>query len=120
MVLLTPLFIFSQWLLSYQGTFTAVYHSVRGRSLAGLLSAIFGIAGTFAVGTFLDSKTGLGLASSRPARLRLTFYVVYVLYTLTYVWMTVVQWYYQKTNPVGLDWTDGEYYASFLLIVFWS
>lgn len=120
MILLTPLFIFSQWYLSYQGTFTAVYHSVRGRSLAGFLSSIFGVAGTFTIGTFLDSKSGFGLAPSHAGRFRLTYYVLYTLYTAVWIWATVVQWYYQKTNPVGLDWVDGEFYASFLLILFWS
>ncbi|EXJ87998.1 hypothetical protein A1O1_04925 [Capronia coronata CBS 617.96] len=120
MVMLIPLFIFSQWFLSYNNNFTAIYHSVRGRSLSGFLSAVWGIAGTFSFGTFLDSKTGWGFAPTRAARLRLSFYVIYALYTMVWVWATVVQWYYSKTHPVGLDWTDGEFYASFMLLLFWA
>ncbi|KAL2824423.1 MFS general substrate transporter [Aspergillus cavernicola] len=104
MVLLIPMFIFSQWFLSYKGTFTAVYHS--------LTSAFTGIAGTFAMGFFLDSPR-----LSRSTKFRWAFIGTYTLYSLVWIWYTVVQWYYAKTNPVGLDWTQSEFYASFLLIL---
>ncbi|KAL2795338.1 MFS general substrate transporter [Aspergillus keveii] len=112
MLLLTPLFIFSQWFLSYKGNFTAVYHSVRGRALTSFTGAFAGIAGTFAMGVFLDSKT-----FSKSAKFRWGFIGVYSLYTLVWVWYTVVQWYYERTAPVGLDWAQGEFYASFLLML---
>jgi hypothetical protein len=112
MLLLTPLFIFSQWFLSYKGNFTAVYHSVRGRALTSFTGAFAGIAGTFAMGVFLDSKT-----LSKSAKFRWGFICVYTLYTFVWVWYTVVQWYYEKTAPVGLDWAQGEFYASFLLML---
>ncbi|CEL09606.1 hypothetical protein ASPCAL12741 [Aspergillus calidoustus] len=112
MLLLTPLFIFSQWFLSYKGNFTAVYHSVRGRALTSFTGAFAGIAGTFAMGVFLDSTR-----LSKSAKFRWAFIVVYTLYTLVWLWYTVVQWYYEKTAPVGLDWAQGEFYASFLLML---
>ncbi|KAL2851269.1 MFS general substrate transporter [Aspergillus pseudodeflectus] len=112
MLLLTPLFIFSQWFLSYKGNFTAVYHSVRGRALTSFTGAFAGIAGTFAMGVFLDSTR-----LSKSAKFRWAFIVVYTLYTLVWLWYTVVQWYYEKTAPVGLDWEQGEFYASFLLML---
>ncbi|KAL3486496.1 major facilitator superfamily domain-containing protein [Aspergillus germanicus] len=112
MLFLTPLFIFSQWFLSYKGNFTAVYHSVRGRALTSFTGAFAGIAGTFAMGVFLDSKT-----LSKSAKFRWGFIGVYTLYTLVWVWYTVVQWYYEKTAPVGLDWAQGEFYTSFLLML---
>ncbi|PLB53473.1 MFS general substrate transporter [Aspergillus steynii IBT 23096] len=112
MLLLLPLFIYSQWFLSYNSTFTAVYHSVRGRALTSFTSAFAGVAGTFAAGVFLDKKN-----LSRSTKFRWSYFAIYILYTLTWVWDTVVQWYYSKTNPVGLDWAQSEFYASFLLIL---
>ncbi|KAL4879343.1 MFS general substrate transporter [Aspergillus karnatakaensis] len=112
MLLLTPMFIFSQWFLSYKGNFTAVYHSVRGRALTGFVGAFSGIAGTVAMGYFLDAKS-LG----RRRKFITAFVGTYIAYTLVWVWFTVVQWYYQKTSPVGLDWEQGEFYASFLLVI---
>ncbi|KAL2829639.1 MFS general substrate transporter [Aspergillus pseudoustus] len=112
MLLLTPLFIYSQWFLSYKGNFTAVYHSVRGRALTSFTGAVSGIAGTFAMGVFLDSKH-----LSKSSKFRCGFGGVYTLYTLVWIWYTIVQWYYQKTSPVGLDWTQSEFYASYLLIL---
>lgn len=106
------MFIFSQWFLSYKGTFTAVYHSVRGRALTSFTSAFAGIAGTFAMGFFLDSPR-----LSRSTKFRWAFIGTYTLYSMVWVWYTVVQWYYAKTNPVGLDWRQSEFYASFLLIL---
>ncbi|BCS19552.1 uncharacterized protein APUU_12380A [Aspergillus puulaauensis] len=111
-ILLVPMFIFSQWFLSYKGTFTAVYHSVRGRALTSFTSAFAGIAGTFAMGFFLDSPR-----LSRSTKFRWAFLGTYTLYSIVWIWYTVVQWYYAKTNPVGLDWTQSEFYASFLLIL---
>ncbi|KAL5338326.1 hypothetical protein BJX70DRAFT_398846 [Aspergillus crustosus] len=106
------MFIFSQWFLSYKGNFTAVYHSVRGRALTGFVSAFTGIAGTVAMGVFLDNKR-----LSKRTKFVTAFVSVYVLYTLVWIWFTVVQWYYQKTGPVGLDWVQGEFYARFLLVL---
>ncbi|KAH8424365.1 uncharacterized protein LDX57_002116 [Aspergillus melleus] len=112
MLLLLPLFIYSQWFLSYNSTFTAIYHSVRGRALTSFTSAFAGVAGTFAAGVFLDYQK-----LSRSTKFRWSYFAIYALYTLTWVWDTVVQWYYSKTNPVGLDWAQSEFYASFLLIL---
>ncbi|KAL4965255.1 major facilitator superfamily domain-containing protein [Aspergillus stella-maris] len=113
MLLLTPMFIFSQWFLSYKSNFTAMYHSVRGRALTSFTGAFVGIGGTFAMGCFLDSAR-----LSKSVKFRWAFAGVYILYTLVWVWYTVVQWYYSATNPVGLDWSQGEFYASFLLMLF--
>ncbi|KAJ0414383.1 major facilitator superfamily domain-containing protein [Aspergillus carlsbadensis] len=112
MLLLTPLFIFSQWFLSYKGNFTAVYHSVRGRALTSFTGALAAIAGTSAMGFFLDSTR-----LSKSAKFRWGFIGASTLYTLVWVWYTVVQWYYEKTAPVGLDWAQREFYASFLLML---
>jgi ammonia channel protein AmtB len=114
-LLLLPLFIFSQWFLSYKGTFVATYHSVRGRALTGFLSAFAGITGTFLAGIFLD-RTSI----PRSKRFRWAYITIYTLYTAVMVWATVVQWWYQKTKPSGLDWKQGEFYASFLLLLLWE
>ncbi|KAL3456222.1 hypothetical protein BJX64DRAFT_294272 [Aspergillus heterothallicus] len=98
---LTPLFIFSQWFLSYKGNCTAVYHSVRGRVLTSFTGAFAGITGTFAMGFFLDSSR-----LPKSAKFCWAFIGVYALYTAVWVWYTVVQWYYQKTQPVGLNWAQ--------------
>ncbi|KAL2406891.1 Notoamide biosynthesis cluster protein O' [Exophiala dermatitidis] len=115
MVLLLPLIIFSQWFLSYNSTFTAVYHSVRGRALIAFLNPIVGVLGTLVAGWFLDT------GRFRPSqKFRWAYYSLYIAFTAVWVWATVVQWWYSKTNPKGLDWKQGEYYASALWILAFS
>lgn len=116
MLILLPLFIYSQWFLSYQSTFTAVYHSVRGRALIGFLSPIFGLIGALLTGSFLDTSSIFG----RRRRFQILFYAIYAIYTIFWIGMTVVQRYYSKSHPLGLDWTDGEYYASFVFLLLWA
>lgn len=115
MLFLLPLFIYSQWFLSYQSTFTATYHSLRGRALIGFLSSVFGLAGTFTSGSLLDVTS-----ISRPKKFRALFLAIYTIYTSFWIGVTVVQWHYSKTHPIGLDWTDGEYYASFIFLLLWG
>ncbi|KAL2444833.1 Notoamide biosynthesis cluster protein O' [Exophiala dermatitidis] len=115
MVLLLPLIIFSQWFLSYNSTFTAVYHSVRGRALIAFLNPIVGVLGTLVAGWFLDTGR-----FRRSQKFRWAYYSLYIAFTAVWVWATVVQWWYSKTNPKGLDWKQGEYYASALWILAFS
>jgi hypothetical protein len=114
MVLLIPLFIYSQWFNGYESTFVTDYHSVRGRALGSFVGAIASILGSFTTGFLLDKGS-----APRSTKFRRAFFFIYIIYTASWTWATVVQWYYAKTKPVGLDWTEREFYLSFLLYLLW-
>jgi hypothetical protein len=76
-LLLVPMFLYSQWFLSYNGTFVTVYHSVRGRALGGLLNNVLGAVGT-AVFFFMSHRLGW----SRKQVARRGFFIIFTLYSL--------------------------------------
>lgn len=109
------MFIYSQWFLSYHGTFLAVYHGVRGRALGGLLSSVSGILGTWAFWVLAD-LTGW----NQRQVLRRGYYIIFSLQTAVWIYTTVVQKIYSDTKPVGLDWVESEYWLSVVLYTIWS
>lgn len=109
------MFIYSQWFLSYHGTFLAVYHGVRGRALGGLLSSVSGILGTWAFWVLAD-LTGW----NQKQVLRRGYYIIFSLQTAVWIYTTVVQKIYSNTKPVGLDWLESEYWLSVVLYTIWS
>ncbi|KAJ9144992.1 MFS general substrate transporter [Pleurostoma richardsiae] len=114
-LLLVPLFIYSQWFLSWEGNFVAVYHSVRGRALGGFLSSVLAIFGNLAFYVCTDR-----LGWTRREVVRRGFYIIFTLNSINWVYATVVQKIYADTHPVGLDWTQGEYWLSIVLYLYWS
>ncbi|KAH6880007.1 major facilitator superfamily domain-containing protein [Thelonectria olida] len=114
-ILLLPMFTYSQWYLSYHGNFNAVYHSVRGRALGGLLHSITGILGNISF-WYMTDRTGW----TRSQVARRGYYIIFTLYTISWIYNIVVQKLYTDWSPVGLDWVEGDYWLSIILYVFWQ
>ncbi|KAM5348637.1 hypothetical protein ACJ41O_008461 [Fusarium nematophilum] len=114
-ILLLPMFIYSQWYLSYHGNFNAVYHSVRGRALGGLLHSITGILGNI---TFWYMTDRSGWTRSQVARRG--YYIIFSLCTSSWIYNIVVQKLYTDWQPVGLDWVEGDYWLSIILYIYWQ
>ncbi|KAJ4186753.1 hypothetical protein NW755_007485 [Fusarium falciforme] len=98
------MFIYSQWYLSYHGNFNAVYHSVRGRALGGLLHSITGILGNITF-WYMTDRSGW----TRRQVARRGYYIIFSLYTSSWIYNIVVQKLYTDWKPVGLDWVEDRY-----------
>lgn len=110
----TPFFVYVNWLLPYSSSYLSLYFSVRARALASLVSALAQIAGTAALGSFLDWKR-ISLAT----RARVSYVFLMALIGGCWIWGAVVQAEYAR-HPPSLDWDDAGFGRGWALYVLWQ
>ncbi|KAJ5456360.1 Major facilitator superfamily domaingeneral substrate transporter [Penicillium desertorum] len=98
-LLLVPLFWYFGWIQAYPGTYLATYFAVRARALGSFMSAVVGTLATWLGGSLVD----LPWLKSRKHRAIVTFIVIALLNSATWIWAVIIQNEYRHTNPV-LDW----------------
>lgn len=98
-LLLIPLFWYFGWIQAYPGTYLATYFTVRSRALGSFMSAVVGTLATWLTGTLVD----LPWLKSRTRRAILTYVLIALLNSATWIWAVIIQDEYRKTHPV-LDW----------------
>ncbi|KAI8262575.1 hypothetical protein K4K56_005857 [Colletotrichum sp. SAR 10_98] len=113
-LLVTPFFIYVNWLLPYSSSYLSLYFTIRARALASLVSALAQIAGTAALGSFLDWKR-----LSLTTRARVSYAFLMALIGGCWIWGTVVQADYAKHKP-SLDWDDAEFGRGWALYIMWQ
>lgn len=100
-VLLVPLFWYFGWIQAYPGTYLATYFTVRSRALGSFMSAVVGTLATWLGGSLVD----LPWLKSRKHRAVITYILIALLNSATWIWAVIIQNEYRHTNPV-LDWGD--------------
>jgi MFS family permease len=98
-LLLVPLFWYFGWIQAYPGTYLATYFTVRSRALGSFMSAIVGTLATWLGGSMVD----LPWLRNRKHRAIITFALIAVMNSATWIWAVIIQNEYRHTNPV-LDW----------------
>jgi len=111
-LLLTPLFIYLGWMQAYPGTYLATYFTVRSRALGSFLSAVVSSLSTWLAGVLVD----YGWAP-RQRRAVVTFGIIAVLTSATWIWAVVVQNEFRHTKPV-LDWSHSDFGRGFGVYMF--
>ncbi|KLJ07057.1 hypothetical protein EMPG_17456 [Blastomyces silverae] len=105
-LLLIPLFWYYGWIQAYPGTYLATYFTVRSRALGSFMSAVVGSLATWLVGFLVDVRW----AKRRQTRAVVTFLVIALLNSATWIWAVSIQNEYRHTNPT-LDWGDQRAFA---------
>jgi hypothetical protein len=100
-LLLTPLFWYFGWIQAYPGTYLATYFTVRSRALGSFTQAVVGTLSTWLAGSLVD----LPWAKRRETRAVVTYVLIALLNSATWIWAVVIQSEYRRTRPV-LDWGD--------------
>ncbi|KAJ5502605.1 Major facilitator superfamily domain general substrate transporter [Penicillium fimorum] len=100
-LLLVPLFWYFGWIQAYPGTYLATYFTVRARALGSLMSAVVGTLATWLGGSLVD----LPWLKNRKHRAIVTFILIALMNSATWIWAVIIQNEYRHTNPV-LDWGD--------------
>ncbi|CAI7666358.1 unnamed protein product [Penicillium crustosum] len=98
-LLLVPLFWYFGWIQAYPGTYLATYFTVRARALGSFMSAVVGTLATWLGGSLVD----LPWLKNRKHRAIVTFIVIALMNSATWIWAVIIQNEYRHTNPV-LDW----------------
>ncbi|KAJ5213929.1 Major facilitator superfamily domain general substrate transporter [Penicillium cf. viridicatum] len=98
-LLLVPLFWYFGWIQAYPGTYLATYFTVRARALGSFMSAVVGTLATWLGGSLVD----LPWLENRKHRAIVTFVVIALMNSATWIWAVIIQNEYRHTNPV-LDW----------------
>ncbi|KAJ5194329.1 Major facilitator superfamily domain general substrate transporter [Penicillium cf. griseofulvum] len=100
-LLLVPLFWYFGWIQAYPGTYLATYFTVRSRALGSFMSAVVGTLATWLGGSLVD----LPWLKNRKHRAIVTFILIALMNSVTWIWAVIIQNEYRHTNPV-LDWGD--------------
>ncbi|KAJ5143299.1 Major facilitator superfamily domain general substrate transporter [Penicillium bovifimosum] len=100
-LLLVPLFWYFGWIQAYPGTYLATYFTVRSRALGSFMSAVVGTLATWLGGSLVD----LPWLNNRKHRAVVTFIVIALMNSATWIWAVIIQYEYSHTRPV-LDWGD--------------
>ncbi|KAJ5103165.1 hypothetical protein N7532_003694 [Penicillium argentinense] len=99
-LLLVPLFWYFGWIQAYPGTYfatyLATYFTVRARALGSFMSAVVGTLATWLGGSLVD----LTWHKNRKIRAILTFVLIALLNTTTWIWAVIIQDEYRHTKPV--------------------
>ncbi|OQU97074.1 hypothetical protein CLAIMM_03075 isoform 2 [Cladophialophora immunda] len=98
-LLLTPLFWYFGWIQAYPGTYLATYFTVRSRALGSFMSAAVGTLATWLCGTLVD----LPWTKDRKTRAIVTYVLIALLNSATWIWAVIIQNEYRHTDPT-LDW----------------
>ncbi|RMZ91364.1 hypothetical protein DV736_g1386, partial [Chaetothyriales sp. CBS 134916] len=98
-LLLIPLFWYFGWIQAYPGTYLATYFTVRSRALGSFMSAVVGTLATWLCGTLVD----IPWSKSRQRRAFVTYIIIALFNSTTWIWAVIVQNEYRHTRPV-LDW----------------
>ncbi|KAJ6087800.1 hypothetical protein N7467_006714 [Penicillium canescens] len=100
-LLLVPLFWYFGWVQAYPGTYLATYFTVRSRALGSFMNAVVGTLATWLGGSLVD----LPWLKSRKHRAVVTFTLIAMMNSATWIWAVIIQNEYRHTNPV-LDWEN--------------
>ncbi|KAI8309392.1 hypothetical protein K4K61_001723 [Colletotrichum sp. SAR11_59] len=95
-------------------SYLSLYFTIRARALASLVSALAQIAGTAALGSFLDWKR-----VSLTTRARVSYAFLMALIGGCWIWGTVVQADYARHKP-SLDWDDAGFGRGWALYIMWQ
>ncbi|KAI8300829.1 hypothetical protein K4K59_001308 [Colletotrichum sp. SAR11_240] len=95
-------------------SYLSLYFTIRARALASLVSALAQIAGTAALGSFLDWKR-----LSLTTRARVSYAFLMALIGGCWIWGTVVQADYARHKP-SLDWDDAGFGRGWALYIMWQ
>jgi hypothetical protein len=98
-LLLVPLFWYFGWVQAYPGTYLATYFTVRSRALGSFMNAVVGTLATWLGGSLVD----LPWLKSRKHRAIVTFTLIAMMNSATWIWAVIIQNEYRRANPV-LDW----------------
>ncbi|EXJ63617.1 uncharacterized protein A1O5_11378 [Cladophialophora psammophila CBS 110553] len=98
-LLLTPLFWYFGWIQAYPGTYLATYFTVRSRALGSFMSAVVGTLATWLCGSLVD----LPWSKDRKTRAIVTYILIAMLNSATWIWAVIIQNEYRHSNPT-LDW----------------
>lgn len=114
MLALVPLFIYSQWFLSYQWQYNFAYFTVRTRALNSMLFYLVGLISASLLGLWLDQSQ-----FTRRRRAILAYFVLVTLVTTSWILGLVVQVHYERTSPT-IDWTEFKYGLGCLVFILWG
>ncbi|VUC25185.1 unnamed protein product [Clonostachys rosea] len=103
-ILFIPAYITAQWGITYQGNYMAAYFTVRARTLAGLITALVGVAVNLIGGWWLDTRR-----LRRSTQARSFWYATLALYTLVWIWNIVIQERWAKNSPGEIDWSGSKW-----------
>ena len=111
---LIPLFLYSQWFLSYQWQFNFAYFTVRARALNSTLFYLVSPVSALLLGQILDWTR-----FSRRTRAKIGL-LIYGFFTgAAWILAQAVQAHYAKTKPT-LDWTDNGFGLGCFLFTLWG
>ena len=111
---LLPLFLYSQWFLSYQWQFNFAYFTVRARALNSTLFYLVGLFSALGTGQLLDWTR-----FTRPQRAKIGFVIVLLTTGTSWILGQVLQVHYSKTQPT-LDWANDGYGLGAFLFTLWG
>lgn len=111
---LVPLWIYSQWFLSYQWQFNFAYFTVRARALNSMLFYLCGMLSASLFGLWLDWSR-----FTRTTRGRVGYFVLLVLVGAAWVLGLVVQVQYDRTHPT-IDWIQFKYGLGCFVFLLWG
>jgi hypothetical protein len=100
-LLLVPLFWYFGWVQAYPGTYLATYFTVRSRALGSFMNAVVGTLTTWLGGSLVD----LPWLKSRKHCAVVTFTLIAMINSATWIWAVYIQNEYRHTNPI-LDWEN--------------
>ena len=111
---LLPLFIYSQWFLSYQWQFNYAYFTVRARALNSTLFYLLGLFGALGMGLVLDWTR-----FKRSTRAKIGFVIIILTSGTGWILGQAVQAHYSKTVPT-LDWDSNNYGLGAFVFALWG
>lgn len=106
-LLLVPLFWYFGWIQACPGTYLATYFTVRARALGSFMSAVVGTLATWLGGSLVD----LPWLDNRKHRAIVTFVVIALMNSATWIWAVIIRNEYRYPNPV-LDWGNQRSFGS--------
>ncbi|KAF2492575.1 MFS general substrate transporter [Lophium mytilinum] len=111
---LFPLYLYSQWFLSYQWQFNFAYFTVRARALNSTVFYLVGLLSALLMGQILDWRR-----FSRKTRARVGFGIILVTSGTSWILGQALQAHYTKTMPT-LDWANDGYGLGAFLFTLWG
>lgn len=111
---LIPVFIYSQWFLSYQWQFNYAYFTVRARALNSTIFYLVRLVSTLAFGQLLDWTR-----FTRRTRARLGLWTYGVITGAGWIIGQAVQAHYARTKPT-IDWADSVFGLGCFVFTLWG
>lgn len=113
LLLMVPAFLPAETFLVYGGSVNAFHNNLRARSLLAFMSVVLQIPCGYGLQRILDHKTW-----ARRTRAFIGLAVVGIPLMAAWIWEIVRVRNYDRSNPpTGLDWSDPEFGAIFVLFM---